>query len=313
MAHFFVSYTGGDANWAEWVAWVLEEQGHTATLQKWDFRPGGNFVIEMQKAAEMADRTVAILSPDYLRSSFAAPEWAAAFANDPTGSKAKLVPIRVHECNPEGLLKPVIYIDLVGLDEGSARQKLTEGLSTGRAKPSSAPKFPGLASAPHQPVAPFPGPSVRGAPYIPKVRREVTDLDKRRFVQQGFAVTKQYFETAMVDLKNGHSNIDTDLIHTSATEIHAEIFADGKSKCRCRIWLGGMFGGNDIAYAEGNSISGNAMNESLSATTDRGELAFRTLMGGAFGRVPKDFDAQHLSLEQAAEYLWRRFVTPLEY
>jgi len=34
-----------------------------------------------------------VLSPDYLKSQFASPEWAAAFADDPQGLKRKLVPV----------------------------------------------------------------------------------------------------------------------------------------------------------------------------------------------------------------------------
>ena len=79
---FFVSYTGADRRWAEWIAWVLEEAGHTVVLQAWDFRPGSNFVLAMQQAAEQAERTIAVLSPDFLASRFTAPEWAAAFARD---------------------------------------------------------------------------------------------------------------------------------------------------------------------------------------------------------------------------------------
>ena len=60
---FFVSYTGADRRWAKWVAWVLEEAGQTVVLQAWDFRPGSNFVLAMQQAAEQAERTIAILTP----------------------------------------------------------------------------------------------------------------------------------------------------------------------------------------------------------------------------------------------------------
>ena len=34
--------------------WVLEEAGYSVTIRAWDFRPGGNFIIEMQRAAEQA-------------------------------------------------------------------------------------------------------------------------------------------------------------------------------------------------------------------------------------------------------------------
>ncbi len=118
---FFISYNKADKAWAEWIAWELENEGYTCVLQAWDFRPGGNFVLEMDKAAKLARRTIAVLSPDYLTSQFTQPEWAAAFAQDPTGAKGILVPVRVRKCEPEGLLGPIIYIDLVGLDE-DARQ-----------------------------------------------------------------------------------------------------------------------------------------------------------------------------------------------
>ena len=84
MHDFFISYTGVDRGWAEWIAWTLEEAGFSVVLQAWDFlAPGSNFVLEMQRAAVGASRTIAVLSPDYLTSHFAAPEWAAALAGDP--------------------------------------------------------------------------------------------------------------------------------------------------------------------------------------------------------------------------------------
>ncbi len=95
MKDFFISYNKSDRGWAEWIAWHLEEAGHTTVLQAWDFSTGSNFVLKMHEAAEAAERTIAILSPDYLASNFTRPEWAAAFAQDPTGENSRLVPIRV--------------------------------------------------------------------------------------------------------------------------------------------------------------------------------------------------------------------------
>ena len=54
MTDFFISYTREDRAWAEWIAWVLEGKGYAVTIQAWDFRPGGNFVLDMQKAASAA-------------------------------------------------------------------------------------------------------------------------------------------------------------------------------------------------------------------------------------------------------------------
>lgn len=78
----FVSYNRNDQRWAEWIAWVLEEAGYQAVIQAWDFRPGGNFVLDMD-AATRARHTVAVLSPSYLAAEFTHPEWSAASAGDP--------------------------------------------------------------------------------------------------------------------------------------------------------------------------------------------------------------------------------------
>ena len=49
---FFISYTGADKKWAEWIAWQLEEAQYSTVLQAWDFRPGMDFVLEMDKASQ---------------------------------------------------------------------------------------------------------------------------------------------------------------------------------------------------------------------------------------------------------------------
>ncbi|HLL70112.1 MAG TPA: FxSxx-COOH system tetratricopeptide repeat protein [Pyrinomonadaceae bacterium] len=141
MKNFFISYNKADKNWAEWIAWILEEAGYSVVIQAWDFRPGGNFGIEMQEAAANTERTIAVLSENYLKAAFTQPEWAAAFVRDPQGKKRILIPIRVKECRPEGLLESTTYIDLVGLSEEEARKAVMEGLKE-RGKPDEPPMFP---------------------------------------------------------------------------------------------------------------------------------------------------------------------------
>ena len=143
MKDFFISYNSGDKSWAEWTAWTLEEAGYTTVLQAWDFRPGSNFVLEMQRAASEAERTIAILSPSYLDALYTWPELAAAFMRDPTGEKGTLLPIRVQKCELKGLLPAIVYIDLVDLDETAARDALLKGIKRKRMKPPVKSAFPG--------------------------------------------------------------------------------------------------------------------------------------------------------------------------
>lgn len=160
MRNFFISYNGADREWARWIAWELEALGYTTFLQDWDFRPGSNFVLEMQKASSDSQQTIAILSPNYLDAKYTHAEWAAALTEDPTGQERKLIPVRVGECKLRGLWSALVYIDLVGLDEAAARNTLVEGVRSDRVKPSKPPCFPGMGDeAANQPR--FPGKSGR--------------------------------------------------------------------------------------------------------------------------------------------------------
>ena len=87
---FFVSYTGADQAWAEWIAEQLEDAGFTTLLQAWDFRPGSDFLHQMQQATSSAQRTVAVLSSDDYGSSVERtatlhPLWRVAWRGAPSG------------------------------------------------------------------------------------------------------------------------------------------------------------------------------------------------------------------------------------
>ena len=157
---FFISYNHRDERWAEWIAWTLAEGGYTHYFQKWDFRPGGNFALEMQKAAAESERTLLVLTTNYLESLYTQPEWAAAFAKDPTGEKRLVVPVKVERCEPGGMLRSIVHVDLIGLSVEDARVRLLDALKPS-GKPAVAPAFPGAAASD---VAEFPGPAVSSPP-----------------------------------------------------------------------------------------------------------------------------------------------------
>jgi len=142
---FFISYTSADQQWAEWIAWTLEEAGYSTRIQAWDFTPGSSFPAEMRKAAAESKKTLAVLSSDYLDSDFAMSEWDAAFAADPSGVGRKLIPVRVRPTELGPLEGIRVYVDLVGLGEAAARERLLAGVAEGRRKPVTKPHFPGAA------------------------------------------------------------------------------------------------------------------------------------------------------------------------
>jgi hypothetical protein len=214
MKDFFVSYTKVDQPWAEWIAWKLEEAGYSTLIQAWDFRPGGNFVLEMQKAASGTENTIVVLSPVYLQSEFTQPEWAAAFAQDPQGETRKLIPVRIAKCKPTGLLKSIIYVDLVGLPEEDARTALLGAFNT-RNKPTSVPAFPG-ASTTKTPSETLTSPVYPGATeasstpiaeILPSIAekadqgRRLSETQRLQFIQQLNEIVPQQFNMLLFAVK----------------------------------------------------------------------------------------------------------------
>ena len=49
---FFVSYTGADTAWAEWIAWVLTEADYSDAHPGLGLRTGQNWVAKMQEGTE---------------------------------------------------------------------------------------------------------------------------------------------------------------------------------------------------------------------------------------------------------------------
>jgi TIR domain/Tetratricopeptide repeat/NB-ARC domain len=143
---FFVSHAGRDRAWAEWVAWHLAEAGYTVELDVWDWAAGENFIAKMSDALDRADRLVALFSAAYFdRSRYTAQEFTAAVQHVPGSAEDRLVPLRVEDVPAKqvpGVLRPLLYRDLFGLDESAARSVLLEAVA-GPRRPDAAPVFPG--------------------------------------------------------------------------------------------------------------------------------------------------------------------------
>lgn len=152
---FFISYTRADRAWAEWIAWVLEEDGYRVLIQAWDFVPGSNWMLGMQAGAQEAGRTIAVVSPAYLDSVYGGTEWQAAIAGDPDGTRRKLLVVRIAPCERPGLLAAVVGVDLFGIPEADARAQIVQmvlAAEAGRMKPLIAPNFPGSATGEQAPA-----------------------------------------------------------------------------------------------------------------------------------------------------------------
>jgi hypothetical protein len=93
--------------------------------------------------------------------------------DDPIGREKKILPIRIKPCNPGGLLKARVYVDLVGKDRPTATSLVRQSILDGRRKPMAEPPFP-----PDHKVEPtFPGARVR---YAFVIDGDYSELEKKR-------------------------------------------------------------------------------------------------------------------------------------
>jgi len=163
---FLVSYTSPDRAWAEWIAWQLESAGFTTSVLAWDFLPGRSFAQAISDATGRAERTLVVLSPAFFESRYTGAEWAAVFATNQVGVE-RILPVRVRASTPPGLLDAITYLDLVGLDESSARDQLLATVQASRATSARLPLRPDQTS--ERSAAPgFPddAPSIFNAPHM---------------------------------------------------------------------------------------------------------------------------------------------------
>ncbi|RAY16456.1 hypothetical protein DPM19_06185 [Actinomadura craniellae] len=160
---FFISYNPADERWAAWIAWELESAGFRTMMQAWHFVPGTNFIDFMDRGLSEAKVVVAVLSGNYLRSRYGRLEWMTALRADPDDPARKLVTVRVEDCEIEGLLSTITYVDLVGVtDPQEARALLVRRIGealAGHAMPAVEPGFPRTVRAAVEPAPAGPAPT----------------------------------------------------------------------------------------------------------------------------------------------------------
>src|SRR5579864_3816465 len=100
----------------EWIAWHLDEAGYSTLLQSRDDSRAVGFIERVQPATLRAERTIVLLSPEYLAGVETADDWQEAFARDPTGAKGHVVPLCIDATEASDALADVACIDLVGLN-----------------------------------------------------------------------------------------------------------------------------------------------------------------------------------------------------
>ena len=140
---YFISYAHDDRAWAAWLAWQLESLGYRVVLDRWDLRPGDEFAGKLMELIQDSSNVIALLSKNYLSSSFTQSEWLPLIIRGPVEGPG-VVPVRIDDVKTPLLLRENVGVSLVGLDSKSAAVRITESFGPKGVRPraSTPPPFP---------------------------------------------------------------------------------------------------------------------------------------------------------------------------
>jgi hypothetical protein len=179
----FMSHTADDFSLADSLAWKLEAAGHRVVMNGGRVVTGADVTTALFRHRP-TQMTIAVLSPSYLAALADQPAAAETVRMQATGAAPTLLAVRVRECTPDGLLEGIPYLDLVGLDDATAKTRLLELLQ----------------DPPMQPVPPsMVPPKAAPAPAVPA--HELHDVFKRSGIPTVTFVEPEDFDRLIRSLR----------------------------------------------------------------------------------------------------------------
>ena len=141
-------------------------------------------------------------------------------------------------------------------------------------------------------------------PYIPKLKKSHTDKEKNQFLKASLSEIINLIDGFATETKQEYPHFDYELEQITSRKALFTIYESQRQVVQFKIWIGGIMGGNSIAFSHGQNVdadSDSSMNESMSLEEHEGQLMLKP-MGMPMLRSGKD---RPMSPREAAEYLWQ--------
>ena len=177
-------------------------------------------------------------------------------------------------------------------DQDEAFLSITKAIRAaveGRGSPArTATSAPATAAPRHIPVGP------RSSNL--RLRKEFTDADRDRFLDEAFHFIHLFFENSLKEIEQRNSEIATTLRVIDANHFTAIIYKNGKAISHCRISLERSHrSSGEIQYSNDLDVRNNSYNESLHVESDDQGMYLKTL-----GMQLRRSSDAHLTFEGAA-------------
>ncbi|MFI6643394.1 FxSxx-COOH system tetratricopeptide repeat protein [Streptomyces sp. NPDC050504] len=144
-ADIYLSYVAENRMWADWIESVLTRAGFRVVPRDASAEPGPGDE-DAAASAENAGRTLVLLSSAYLKSPRAVRVWEQVAADDPSGARRQLLPLRVGDVRLGAAYLDRNPVDLFRLDEVHATAALLRAVDRPvqlQDTSSPGPRFPG--------------------------------------------------------------------------------------------------------------------------------------------------------------------------
>jgi hypothetical protein len=142
---FYVSVAEADLRWGGWITSQLESADYLVRFDPWDTQAGDDTIQALDSGGQLSQRTVIVWSKDSVDDNDVTNAWHTAFNADRLGKNRALIPVRVDNSRPRGLLGNIKPIELLGLPPDEAGRHLLEQISrsvAGRYRPTTPPTMP---------------------------------------------------------------------------------------------------------------------------------------------------------------------------
>ena len=323
-ARLFFSYAHADEALRDRLEVSLAMLKREGLIESWHDRrlvPGEEWDGTINRELEAADIVLFLVSPEFLASDYCWDVEVERAVERHEAGEAVVIPVILRPSDwhgapfakLQGLPKDALAITKWA-DTDDAFLDVTRGIRRAIvARPRAAADQRSGPTLPPRPASPSIATATIERPRSSnlRVRREFTERDKDRFLDEAYDHVARFFEASLDELGARDEDIETDFKRLDARRFTGAIYRGGRKVASCTIFRGGdgVRRWASIAYAANDGGATNGWNESASVEHDDQALFLKT-MGMAIHRQ-HDKDA-HLSPNGLAEEFWSMLIEPLQ-
>lgn len=295
-----LSFAGDDRHYVESVAKCLKSNNIKLFYDKYETVDiwGKNLYTHLDKIYQTESKyCVIFISKSYANSLWTNHERASAQARAFKENEEYILPVRLDETIIPGLLGTIAYIDGKNNSPDQICRLIMNKLKIKINIPTEEPEDPEF--------------------EIPKIKRKIDDLEKKKFVKIAFNHVEKYFEKGLKLLENQNDHVKTLFEKMTTSKFISEVYVEGEKKNVCKIWISNsMFGNDSICFLQGtNRIdyeNDNSMND-WAGVSDNGKEIFFKISDMSFGLMSDKINKEKASADDVAKHYWKRFIQYLEY